>query len=309
MSYYTINYYARLLMILLVSSKLHAHDWTSLLERYKTIIEGETHSETYSRAYAIINNQHQKFLAGSAPKIADPRVKNIPINECENPIVNLYDMKHSRVKVMPENMLLKAHAHPDHIDPRSDSHPCMRQKVFETTCQVVVELDALTLSMPELGYKPGDLDIYLFEGWRDIATQKLLFDTKMAQVHAENPDLTEEQAYAETSTWVSPYIDNVPAHSTGAAIDIAIWSNEGQCFLDMGPFNKGGATAPIFSQDPSLQDHQKNNRLLLLAAATRAGLTNYVYEFWHYSYGDKYACFWRNNEQHIEQYHAIYGSK
>jgi len=303
-------------MILLMSNTLHAQDWMARLEKYKPIIENQTFDQEdenkeaedkkHAEAFAIISRQCQTFLEGSAPAIAAPQVKSIPIIECQDPIVNLYDMKHPRVIVMAEQeMLLKAHAHPDDIDPRADSHPCMRKKVFEILLQMIIELDILAV---HFGYETGDLDIYLFEGWRDLDTQKLLFDRKMAQIREANPDFTEEQAYAETSKWLSPYIDNVPAHSTAGAIDIHIYNNKTQQFLDMGPFNKDGTKAPTFSDDPSLQDHQKNNRLLLLAAATRAGLTNYVYEFWHYSYGDRYDCFWRKDKQD-PKYHAIYGSK
>ena len=46
---------------------------------------------------------------------------------------------------------------------------------------------------------------------------------------------------------------------------------------------------------------QKENRLLLLNAAIKAGLANYGFEWWHYSYGDKMdACVYK------EPY-AIYG--
>ncbi|MEO0348128.1 MAG: M15 family metallopeptidase, partial [Pseudomonadota bacterium] len=38
---------------------------------------------------------------------------------------------------------------------------------------------------------------------------------------------------------------------------------------------------------PNTTMEQRQNRLLLLAAATKAGLVNYGHEWWHYSYGDK----------------------
>lgn len=61
----------------------------------------------------------------------------------------------------------------------------------------------------------------------------------------------------------------------------------------MGRFNTSGATAPTFSETEVLTDEQKQHRCMLLIAITRAGLTNYVYEFWHMSSGDRYAAYWR----------------
>ena len=41
-------------------------------------------------------------------------------------------------------------------------------------------------------------------------------------------------------------------------------------------------------------------------AATKAGLTNYIYEYWHFSYGDRYAAFWQ--EEDASKRVAHYGS-
>ena len=34
------------------------------------------------------------------------------------------------------------------------------------------------------------------------------------------------------------------------------------------------------------------NRLYALMAVCKAGLTNYVYEWWHFSWQDRYAAYW-----------------
>jgi len=58
--------------------------------------------------------------------------------------------------------------------------------------------------------------------------------------------------------------------------------------VDMGQFDV------IFGVNPQQEtfsvntnDQQRTNRLLFLQAATQAGLVNYGYEWWHYSFGDK----------------------
>jgi zinc D-Ala-D-Ala dipeptidase len=88
--------------------------------------------------------------------------------------------------------------------------------------------------------------------------------------------------------------NNIPVHSTGAAVDIRLWDNHHKQFVDLGPFGViwgKNTTAPTFSED--ISDAQKNNRLYALVAATQAGLINYVYEYWHFSSGDRYASFWQ----------------
>lgn len=75
----------------------------------------------------------------------------------------------------------------------------------------------------------------------------------------------------------------------------------------MSRFNKSGSSTPTFSTDPKLSEQDLRNRLLMLIAATRAGLTNYTNEFWHYSLGDRYASYWRVADPKARI--ARYGSK
>jgi D-alanyl-D-alanine dipeptidase len=177
----------------------------------------------------------------------------------------------------------------------------VRASVFNALVNAVDELDKLAGAF---GYKKGALRIMLFEGLRDLRTQKELFDTKQAALRAQHPDWTDEQVYAETCTWVSPYINNVPVHSTGAAVDIHLYDSDSQRYCDMGRFNTSGAHAPTFSTS-NVTPEQMKHRLLLLIATKRAGLINYLNEFWHFSCGDRYASFWL--EQDPAKRVALYG--
>jgi D-alanyl-D-alanine dipeptidase len=156
---------------------------------------------------------------------------------------------------------------------------------------MIVYLDNLS---EYFGYEKGSLIIHVFEGLRDIKTQKKLFDEKFNTILKNNCNLSQEEAYIETCKWVSPYIDNVPAHATGGAVDIILWDDKQKKYCDMGRFNVGGNEAPTFSQSSRLTSEQKNNRLLFYCAATEAGLVNYAYEWWHFSINDKYATYWKN---------------
>ena len=275
----------QLLPFLLVQVAMVSSPWNALLDESRTLMGENT--------YTLLQRQHHEFIGGNSPTIADTRIKRIPIVEAGEPLIDLWATNHARISALSDQELPAAHYAPEDIDPRAPSYSMVRKSVFEALMRMVQELDTLA---PHFGYEAGDLEIKLFEGLRDIATQKELFDTKFAAIRAHNPHLSLEQAYIETSKWVSPYIDNVPTHSTGAAIDIVLWSKKKNRFCDMGRFNVGGVNALTFSEDATLTTEQRNNRLLFLIAATRAGLTNYLYEFWHFSYGDRYARYWRESD-------------
>lgn len=139
-----------------------------------------------------------------------------------------------------------------------------------------------------LQFLPSNIGIAYFGGLRPIYKQKEYFDKKFIEIFNELND--KELAYKETSKHVSPFIDNIPAHCTGAAIDITLFSisDQHEQLMDMGKIGTlDGANnqQETFSRNISLK--QRNNRLLLLSAATRSGLVNYGFEWWHYSYGDK----------------------
>jgi len=253
--------------------------------------------------YELLTTQLQSFMSGQAPAIADQRIKQIPIRENNDPVVDIATLSHPRISVMTDSDCLLAHESVSDIDPRSPGHSKARAGVYQALVRMLNVLDELA---PAFGYEAGMLEIKLFEGLRDLATQKKLFDAKLAKVLAAHPKMTQQEAYTETSKWVSPYINNVPVHSTGAAIDIHIFDRKSKTFCDMGRFNKGGKLAPTFSTDSVLTQQQKSNRLLMLSAATRAGLTNYLNEFWHYSLGDRYAAYFR--EKNVDLRYACYGS-
>lgn len=70
------------------------------------------------------------------------------------------------------------------------------------------------------------------------------------------------------------------------------------------PIDSNSQQALTFSEAMPLE--HKLNRLMFMLAATEAGLTNYVYEWWHWSYGDRYAAYWRESD--VAMRSALYGS-
>lgn len=285
----------KLLLFLIMGTQfaIFGNEWEKLLNEHSNIIENNT--------YRILIEQYNAYKKNQAPKIADTEIKQIPIIECGEELVDLKLINHPRIKIMSEDDLIKVHKYKKDIDQRSEKHSMIRKSVFEALERMIVELDKLARAF---GYEKGDLEIRIFEGLRDIKTQKLLFDEYNISIKEKNPNMTEKEIYQETAKWVSPYKNNTPVHSTGAAVDMHLWNKKTNTFCDMGRFNVAVDTSPTFSNSPEITIDQKKNRLLFLIAAMHAGLTNYIYEFWHYSFGDRYSIYW--NGKTIDKKIAIY---
>lgn len=244
----------------------------------------------------VILEQFDAFKQEILPTITDPRIKSISIIECFESLINIRTESHPRIYMLPDPQ--KPFDHPDY-NSGFLSASMMRETLFN---KLVTMLNYLDEFAPEFGYKPGEISIAVFEALRDIPIQENLFNAKRAEIQEAHPDFNDEQLDQETAKWVSPVKNNVPVHSTEAAVDIRlIYKNE---FVNTGKFGVIWGTnpsAPTFSED--LTDAQKLNRLYMLLAATKAGLVNYPYEFWHYSYGDRYAAYW--HEIPTAQYGSI----
>jgi len=270
-------------MLTTIAANSTCTSWQECIANKRTIM-GEA-------AYQLIMAQHDAFKNNRAPKIADPCIKNIPIIESHEAMVDIRSYHHPRIIMLPDPA--KPFASPDHNSGFAAASK-VRATVYTHLNTVIEKLDMLA---PAFGYEPGQITIKVFEGLRSLQTQAMLFDNKAQEIRQANPSMTEDEIFNETAKWVAPIRNNVPVHSTGGAIDMRLWDTHVNQFLDMGPFGAiwgKNTTAPTFSED--LTDLQKNNRLLLLIAVAQAGLVNYAYEFWHFSSGDRYASFWLEDD-------------
>jgi D-alanyl-D-alanine dipeptidase len=281
-----------IIFLFLINSIACCTDWKTAIDQKRNCMSQTVYELIVSQCDAIQNN--------NAPKIADPAIKNIPIQECNESLINVDLMCNKRIAMLPE---LHNTLSPNHRSPFTSASK-MRRGVFVRLEHMLENIDKLA---PQFGYQPGHIHIKIFEGLRDLSTQKMLFDSKAKEIQEANPALSAQEVFEQTCKWVSPVINNVPVHSTGAAVDIRLWDSQNQEFLDMGPFGViwgDNPIAPTFSSN--LTPNQINNRLLTLIAAAQAGLVNYVYEYWHFSSGDRYASYWL--EANPDARYAIYGS-
>lgn len=285
-----------LCMLLCPFSLSFSKSWSEILNEKQSILQDP--------AYTILKEQYAAFAAGNAPVVAASCIKCITIEENNDPVVDVRSIYHTRISMMPDAPTQKPFF--DSIyNSGLPSASKMRSEVYKKLEEMIVFLDELA---PEFGYAPGYITIKVFEGLRDLKTQETLFTNKFNEIKTQNPLMTDDQAEAETSKWISPYKNNVPVHSTGAAVDIRLWNTQTNDFLDLGKFGTIWGTnlsAPTFSEN--ISDAQKLNRLYLLMAANKAGLVDYVYEFWHYSCGDRYAAYWQEKDaaKRVAHYGAV----
>ncbi|NDE91200.1 MAG: D-alanyl-D-alanine dipeptidase [Alphaproteobacteria bacterium] len=147
-------------------------------------------------------------------------------------------------------------------------------------------------------YRPVPVQAYMVaHSFYHIAKEQGL---EPLQLTASERDSVLEQVYR---IWSPPNTDPLtpPPHSTGAAIDVTLVDAQG-AEIDMGSpidFN-GDESNPDFFKNKNARFHA--NRMLLCDAMTSQGFVRHHTEWWHFSYGDQYWA-WSKNQNH----HAIYG--
>jgi len=284
-----------LILITLLNSVVVAQSWSELFDAKADML--------YTIALKILITQYETVDANCAPAIVTMVIKNIPIIDNGEPLIDISTQNNNRISMLPNPLLDKPFYGPEYNSGLPNASK-IRNELYARLVGMIHYLDELSVFF---GYKPGQVSIKVFEGLRDLKTQEILFQNKLDEIKVSNPDFTQQEAEAETAKWVSPVKNNVPPHSTGAAIDIRLWNEATQDFIDLGKFgviwgeNKHAET---FSEDCT--DSQKLNRLYLLMAAAKAGLVNYTYEYWHFSYGDRYATYWQESDP--AKRIAVYGS-
>lgn len=208
--------------------------------------------------------------------MSDPVVYAVPIDECEEPLVDIRD----------------------HADLLLDSRVADRTGGFAHLRAGVLErvLHAATLL-------PRGLRLMHVEGYRRPTTQQRIFDEYSAGLGRTHPGWTEAQIRVAASRYISPP-DNAP-HCAGAAIDLTLSTHGGReldmgCELNASPEESHGA---CYTQATNITAEAAANRAILAEALTAAGLVNYPTEWWHWSYGDRYWALLTNASA------AIYGPR
>lgn len=133
----------------------------------------------------------------------------------------------------------------------------------------------------------------IWDGFRTLETQALLYADYMAKLTKEHPEWTELQLVQAVEIFVSPASQNpaMPApHNTGAAVDLTLVDEFGG-EIDMGTefdeFTDRSHTDYFIDAKYEESRGFNKNRRLLLTVMQKAGFVNYGDEWWHFSYGDQ----------------------
>lgn len=213
--------------------------------------------------------------------IADPNVLAIPVGHSDEPLVDL--KRQSEIAYGPSPEI-----------PNNHDYTFMRRTVY-------LKLVAAQKILP-----PG-YHFCLYEGYRSIALQKMLFDKQYSNVVERHPTWSKTQLFQETIKLVSPVVnqdgtDNLPPHSTGAAVDVYLLDDKGHV-LDMGIHPKdwmsdvGGVLSLTASH--AISSLAKKNRQIMFEALSAEGFVNYPTEYWHWSYGDRYWAYMTHHPRTI----------
>ncbi len=133
---------------------------------------------------------------------------------------------------------------------------------------------------------PRGTDIAMIEGFRPLHQQRFMYEHLKAEFAARHPEWAKATLHRITNTMSAPPDDRCPPpHSTGGAVDLSLMHMTSHTLLDMtSPFEMDEESAP--ADTPGLSETARSNRHLLFQALEAVGLTNYVGEWWHWSYGD-----------------------
>jgi len=208
-------------------------------------------------------------------KIDASEILNVPIQECNEKLVDLLDY--------PDIFVDTKREHSQKISP---SVSLARETVAEKLLKVQSKL-------------PKGIRLKIIEGYRPVSVQKKIFEEQLDFLKSKQPNWDKTRLYQEVALFVAPW-DNVPPHSTGGAVDLTLVNEQGQ-ELDMGTNLNNGYNKTCFT-DAKIPPKAKLNREIMIKALEKEDFVNYPAEWWHWSYGDRYWAFAKHNPC------SIYGS-
>lgn len=225
----------------------------------------------------LTNHPEPNILA-----IAAAEITAIPIIENHEPMIDL--CTHPEIAYGPSPEI-----------PNNTDYTKMRQSVYEKLKQAQQLL-------------PSGVFLCLYESYRSLELQKSLFDTRFAKINQQQPNGSYKQLFLETIKMVSPIINldgspNIPPHATGGAVDVYL-IDEHHRALEMGIHPKDWMSdldgSRSLTASAMISPQARQNRTLLNEVMNAVGFVNYPNEYWHWSYGDRYWAYYK------QQAHAIY---
>ncbi len=149
---------------------------------------------------------------------------------------------------------------------------------------------------------PPEFALLVKDAYRPRHLQEIFFNAYVEELRAKNPERTDVQLVAFAAHFVAP--PAVAGHPTGGAIDLTLCTQSGTelalgSAYDADAETSGGA---CYSDCDAIAESEKRHRQVLFRALGSVGFVNYPFEWWHWSYGDRYWAALTGSES------ALYGA-
>ena len=185
----------------------------------------------------------------------------VPIEDNGEPLVDFLKCDESKLHLSP--------THPVFEFPRVH---LLRESVARMICEAARAL-------------PTGLQLRVVEGYRPLVVQREHFKHSLEEARKRMPDASEAAIWMEAGRYSAPPdAPTPPPHTTGGAVDVEIVDEAGNRLDFTSPFDLMDMQQAAF--DAPVSDEARRNRELLRSVMEPTGLTNYVDEWWHWSYGD-----------------------
>jgi D-alanyl-D-alanine dipeptidase len=186
-------------------------------------------------------------------------VRRVPVRDNGEPLVNVADL---------DLGVRLADSHPWSSFPRVY---WVRQSVAEMLAEAQHSL-------------PAGVRLELLEGYRPLRIQRRLFAAAYRHLRSRHSHWTPTQLREAANVLVADPSVAPPPHSTGGAVDVMLVDDQGRRLDMSSPLPWSELSAPTDCVGLSVE--ARANRALLVGALSRAGLTNYPGEWWHWSFGE-----------------------
>ena len=190
------------------------------------------------------------------------KLRAVPIEDNGEPLVD------------PRRLSKRIHfaaKHPKFVDMKRT--PKVRKRVAEMLAEAAESL-------------PHGTDIIIIEGFRPLAQQRFMYEEIKGEFAKKHPEWKKATLNRIANTLSAPPDDPCPPpHTTGGAVDLSLMDTKTHEWLDMtSPFGMDETSAQ--GDTKGLSEEAQVNRRKLFDALEKTGLTNYLGEWWHWSYGD-----------------------
>lgn len=136
-------------------------------------------------------------------------------------------------------------------------------------------------------YLPWGMNFVIGDAWRPDYIQCDIYFGFMKRFRQKYPLWSRKRVVSEVEKFVAPWKGkNAGGHLSGGAIDLRLIDKRGRKIPMKSRYLSYQENA--LSEQPKLPEYIRKNRQIMFDALTKAGLSNYPKEYWHWSYGDYY---------------------